>query len=280
MSDGDSSTPLILRLAKYHLAVEGFRGLDDLRSFLSPFRDQPGESSPIVRTYRINKENGSYRLESSERTDDILRTDHPGDFLLLLNRVLIDTFLECTPSGTLLIHAAVFESDGTLVVFPGKGGAGKTTLAEELLLRSDWTFLTDELLAVDPDQGTVYPFPHPLNFKSGPRTQVTETVEVTDSAGRTFTYGLPPRSRFKATPLPYDELSIFYPDRAQGRTFDLRPLTVSAGLHRLFSHSVKPSDPADRFRRITKLKALRPDCFVMRYGDSSDVDSETLLSAQ
>jgi hypothetical protein len=59
------------------------------------------------------------------------------------------------------VHAAVLSRPSGLLAIPGRSGLGKTTLAAALLTNG-WRYLSDEVLAVDRDAGTVSPFPRPL----------------------------------------------------------------------------------------------------------------------
>jgi HprK-related kinase A len=68
--------------------------------------------------------------------------------------------------GYLQIHASVLSRDGVGVVFPGRPGVGKTTLAAALLARG-WSYATDEFALIDPRTCTLMPYPKALSIKSG-----------------------------------------------------------------------------------------------------------------
>src|SRR4051794_20629224 len=59
--------------------------------------------------------------------------------------------------GAVLIHAAAAARDGIAVVLPGAMNAGKSTLVAGLAARG-LEYLTDELVAIDPETGRVRPY--------------------------------------------------------------------------------------------------------------------------
>lgn len=68
--------------------------------------------------------------------------------------------------SALLLHGAVLARGGATLVLAGVAGSGKTTLAA-LLAVSGWRFYTDELVVLDPRNGTVEPFPMAMSIKPG-----------------------------------------------------------------------------------------------------------------
>jgi Coenzyme PQQ synthesis protein D (PqqD) len=66
----------------------------------------------------------------------------------------------------LMFHAAAVAKDGRAVIMPAPTGSGKTTLAAELV-RAGMDYLSDEVVAVDPESGLVHPVPKSLALKAG-----------------------------------------------------------------------------------------------------------------
>lgn len=64
----------------------------------------------------------------------------------------------------LLFHAAVLEKGGTMIVFPGEAGSGKTTLAAALALNG-FRFFSDEIAAFNVEDFSVSPLPLPMSIK-------------------------------------------------------------------------------------------------------------------
>lgn len=60
----------------------------------------------------------------------------------------------------LWFHGAAAGYAGRAVAFPGRRGRGNSTLVTSLWLQG-WTFLTDDILPVDPRSDQVLPFPRP-----------------------------------------------------------------------------------------------------------------------
>jgi hypothetical protein len=268
---------ILLRLADETITLHGPERIWSLARFLRPFTMNSFDGGDIKKTFRIRETSSGFVLKSSNTSKPILRAESSGDLLLLFDRILIDTFFSLVPRPTVLVHAAVFYREEEIYVFPGRGGAGKTTLAEYLLGETDWTFITDEVLAVDPSAGVVYPFPHPLNFKTVPSSTTVDLLEVRDSGGSKFTYGITPGQRSVSHPLEFRTLNVFELNRKRDIEPRIESLTPGAGLQRLFFHSTKPNSPEDRFRRIMTLKDHDPRCFRLHYGNCSVISPNELI---
>lgn len=65
----------------------------------------------------------------------------------------------------LILHAAVLERNGHVLVMPAPSGSGKSTLCGGLATRG-WRLLSDELAIIDPEDGTIIPFPRPVSLKN------------------------------------------------------------------------------------------------------------------
>jgi HprK-related kinase A len=66
----------------------------------------------------------------------------------------------------LLIHAAVVEKYGQVIIMPGCPGAGKSTLCAALVAAGGWTLYSDELALIDPINGQVLANPRPVSLKN------------------------------------------------------------------------------------------------------------------
>lgn len=67
--------------------------------------------------------------------------------------------------GYHLFHAAVVARNGRALVFPAPGGMGKTTLSVKLTING-FSFLSDEIAVIDPNQQIVEPYPRKLNINA------------------------------------------------------------------------------------------------------------------
>ncbi len=66
----------------------------------------------------------------------------------------------------LLLHAAAGVTEGAALVLSGAEGSGKSTLVAALV-RAGLGYVTDEIVAVDPDTGTIHPYAKPIVLEHG-----------------------------------------------------------------------------------------------------------------
>ncbi|MCH8851799.1 MAG: hypothetical protein IID41_04015 [Planctomycetes bacterium] len=76
-----------------------------------------------------------------------------------------------TQNAFFQLHAGVMSYKNRAVVFTGKSGTGKSTLAAALLARG-WSYLCDEFALIEPKTLLVYPFPKALSIKQAGREHV------------------------------------------------------------------------------------------------------------
>jgi HprK-related kinase A len=65
-----------------------------------------------------------------------------------------------------VIHAAVVERAGRVVVLSAPSGSGKSTLCAALSF-AGWRLFSDEFALIDPRSGLLFPAPRPLSLKDG-----------------------------------------------------------------------------------------------------------------
>lgn len=70
-----------------------------------------------------------------------------------------------TANQYLILHAAVVERGGRVLIMPGPPGSGKSTLTAGLVGR-DWRLFSDELTLIDTEHGNAVPFPRPISLKN------------------------------------------------------------------------------------------------------------------
>ncbi len=73
--------------------------------------------------------------------------------------------------GRLLFHAGAVERQGRVILVGGASGAGKSTLVASLV-QHGWRYLTDEVVAVDPANRGVAPYPKALDLDEGALAQL------------------------------------------------------------------------------------------------------------
>ena len=64
-----------------------------------------------------------------------------------------------------MFHAAALAMDGKGILIPGQSGAGKSTLAAWLTIHG-FSYLTDELVAINRSSFKIRPFTRPISLKS------------------------------------------------------------------------------------------------------------------
>lgn len=153
-----------------------------------------------------------------------------------LNRLALNA-----PSADVYVHAAVASRDGRALIFPGRSGAGKTTLVTALLL-AGWTYLSDEVAAVGPEGAVVGPYPRPLALEEG-------SWDLLPEAARGWPAGVPrlvadrwfvlPGSLGSREPAaPAHPAAVVFPEVVPGRPMALEPLHRAESLQRLLGHSL------------------------------------------
>jgi hypothetical protein len=136
---------------------------DVLDRLLAPFtsRDTGGRSSTYV--LRDRGPDGRYALDLNR--GPVQRVRHAGsmiDWLVAhITRSVIDR-----ADGIVAIHAGVVAVNGRAVILPGHPDAGKSTTVAGLV-RSGFSYLTDEAALLRIDHPFVLPFPRPLMLEQG-----------------------------------------------------------------------------------------------------------------
>ncbi len=83
-----------------------------------------------------------------------------------INQLAIDG----TP-GRIRVHAGAVERDGRVIVVAGDSGRGKSTLVAALVQRG-FAYVTDEVVAFDPETLAVLPYPKALDLDGPARTRL------------------------------------------------------------------------------------------------------------
>ena len=131
-----------------------------LEAFLAPFpaADAAGTTVDLVEagSGRWGAYQGGERLLWAPSVRELARS-----LVWLLNALALNA-----PSSQVYVHAAVASRAGKAVILPGRSGAGKTTLVTALAL-AGWTYLSDEVAALDLRRDLVHPYPRPLALEEG-----------------------------------------------------------------------------------------------------------------
>ena len=162
-------------------------------------------------------------------------------------------------SPMLCVHAAVVAGPRGSLVVPGHSGLGKTTLTAALI-QAGFSYLSDEVLAIDRTTGEVAGFPRPLSLAPDvwPLLGLTEPA-VAGEAERQFQPG-----RFGAVASPgppgHRVSDIVLARRRAEPGTELRPGSpteaVTALLTRAFNHYLDPQGSLTTAARVVRDAAI------------------------
>lgn len=173
----------------------------------------------------------------------------------------------------LIVHAAVVERDGFVLLLPGAPGAGKSTLCAGLVARG-WRLFSDELALVRPGEALVDAFPRPVSLKDHSipviRAFAPDMVmgpPCHDTAKGTVVHVRPPASAVASADVPARPGWIVFPAFARGVETRLEPRAPEAAFRELldnaFNYSVQGA------RGFSTLADLVEGCppHTLQYGD-------------
>jgi HprK-related kinase A len=176
-----------------------------------------------------------------------------------------------------VVHAAVVERGGRVLVLPARPGAGKSTLCAALAY-SGWRFFSDEFALIDPDTFAIVPVPRPISLKDASieiirqrYPDVVYTPERFDVEKARFVHARPPAEsvrRSLETALPG---WIVLPQYTAGRRTSLELLPRSRALIELADQSFNYNYLGVRGFRALEEVVRRSQCYRLEYSDLDDV---------
>lgn len=264
-----------LRLAGHYVRVTGVAGVPNLTSFLNSMSVDTAVSESPSEIITVQRNNDAFSCFREGDSSPYYTAKTVGDFLLLFERTLLNLFLEYLPATTLVFHASAFYENGRLLGFLGEPDSGKTTLAAEFL--GEWgRFVSDELLALTVDSKNLYPFPKPLNLDVEQNFDGVRNLNLTDSDGRRFRYGLPQRSILNES-VSVDQCYFYSLNRTEGATTSFEGMEKGKSFLGLQEFILKPHDSELAFERLAEF--YDPDLVhsELRYSDTSQLTSEELF---
>lgn len=127
------------------------------------FRSAPGSADAGLALRLERTWDGTFLVSDSDGYEAAWpdRAHAVGD---LLSRFMLGLFTRVTARGIYAIHAGAVERDGRAVLFSGRSGAGKTTLALSLLQRG-FRLLSDDLAIVEPSTQRILPYRRSLHVR-------------------------------------------------------------------------------------------------------------------
>jgi hypothetical protein len=162
--------------ARFSLAVEPRELAAHIQRLLEPLTSYPPGQCHYLITADTTEGGQPYGLYRDD--DCVARAHTPGQLVPALISEVTRRAIECS-GRYLLLHSAAAELDGQAVLLPAASGSGKTTLVDALV-REGFRYLSDEMVAVDPNTLHAHPYPKPLTFDSadGAETIVAPTSPV------------------------------------------------------------------------------------------------------
>jgi hypothetical protein len=156
-------------------------------------------------------------------------------------------------SDYLMFHAAAAAKDDRVVILPAPTGSGKTTLVAELV-RAGMDYLSDEVVAIDPESGLVHPVPKSLTLKAGswplfPALSNPSSRDGTDDLG-TPRHIDPRQLREDSISGPAMPSLVVFPRYAPGAPTRLRGLTPDESLVSLAENSFNLAPHGKRGLRV------------------------------
>lgn len=135
----------------------------------------------IIGCLKIVNEFGQYRLLIKDKTCAEARGYH--DFHPLLTREIVRQFIQ-NRTDLVWLHAGAVAKAGRSVVLAASWGSGKSTLSMQLH-KQGWTYLSDDIVPLDPVTGVVHPFPQTPRVR-----QVADTIFSRDQLGELPKYAV------------------------------------------------------------------------------------------
>ncbi len=141
-------------------------------------------------------------------------------------------------TSAIRVHAAAAVLGGGAVVLPGPMGAGKSTLVAGLVQRG-LSYVTDEVVAIDPVSHRVLPYPRPCSLGVPPAALAASTWSPSDAAQRYLGgSGFVPATRLGAVTVgPVPIRGVVLPKYVNGASTTLTPLGEADALVGVASHT-------------------------------------------
>jgi hypothetical protein len=218
---------------------------------ISPARVVLDENGPVGHVLRVDG-------ESEFRTDDLGKLVHQTMWEVTRRGVE-------SRAGSLVLHAAGVELDGTIVLISGRSGAGKSTLAAALLDLGA-AYLTDEAVEIGPSGRPIDWLLRPLKLDE----DALETMRAVDG----LTFAEP--TGFVRSPGPLLPDGTVHVPVPTGRLFDRR--SAATGMMLIFLEAQAGPLRPERAPRSTAVARLIGESFVPGSRQQAGLDAAALLT--
>jgi GDP-fucose protein O-fucosyltransferase len=192
----------------------------------------------------------------------ISETPPGSSFMRSFYRQVVCQFIEWCPRLAWL-HAGAAASSGGAVILPGEWARGKSSLVMELCERG-WTFLSDDIVPLDPAKGAVLPFPGTPQI----RFNVDKSLHREDMGNVAKSqFALDPA---KVATVPQPLTMIVFPYFTLGAVPELSPISHGQALGKLLENclSFVKNDDVVIHRLCTVVENV--PTYNLRFGNAVD----------
>ncbi len=186
------------------------------------------------------------------------------------------------------LHAGVMSFHNRAVVFTGRSGTGKSTLAAALLARG-WSYLCDEFAFIEPSSLLVYPFPKAISIKPDGVDHI-ERLKLPLLTGewskgkstRQFSHVAPTEVGGSSVGGPCPVKSVLFLSRRANMPLRWNRLTAPEAAMALYRHGLNTEELGRQSFDTAVALARRAQCFEFNLGsveESCDA-LESLVSRQ
>lgn len=186
-----------------------------------------------------------------------------------LNRAVV-----ASSADHVLLHAAAAEVDGRAVVLCAPSESGKTTLVAALVA-AGWRYLTDEVVAVQPADGWLTPFPKPMSIDDGSwDTLARLRPEIPEAALHLAAsqWQVPASSiRAGAVSDGARPAVLVLPQYAAGATTQLTGMSRAEALVELMGQTFEPDRDRPRDLRVLADLVRASACYRLRSGQGVEM---------
>ena len=246
--------------------------------------NEPELNQAIGRLFALMQSSGAsdpiaeVRLEASGLQSQILLNGTPtgpkaeeAKLLRLLYREVARQFIFKLPQFVWL-HASCVASEDMAIVLPGPWGRGKSTVALQLYDRG-WSFLSDDIVPLDPNSAMAIPFPATPQVRPGsqcalPREQLSR---LSKSAV--------PIDAARVTGGPTPVSLIVFPYFHAGTNAELAPISPGQAAGWLLENCLSFPENTDETIQALCAMVERTPVYSLRFGDAAEA-ATTLMQKQ